>query len=266
MEHYFTGQEIYGDTFTLPEIQSWYEDEKEAYAELVAQYEQTYTYGYHHINIVHGFQYLPKQKFNQVLGLGSAYGYEFEPIQSAIANLVILEPSDHLKSNKIGNINVSYKKPNIDGHIDYPDDHFDLIVCFATLHHIPNVSYVLSELYRCVRKGGYVLIKEPIHSMGDWRLPRKGLTKRERGIPYPYFKQTFTNLGFTTVKESPHFTLTTVLTRKTRKLLRRPIYTYRAYVLFDKFVSQLFKWNISYHPTTRFKRIAPAEMMFVLTK
>lgn len=42
----------------------------------------------------------------------------------------------------------------MDGSIDFPDNFFDLILCFATLHHIPNVTFVISELFRTLRGGG----------------------------------------------------------------------------------------------------------------
>ena len=69
------------------------------------------------------------------------------------------------------------------GVIRYGGGYFDLIVCFGALHHIPNVSRIIGEFYRCSEKGGYVLMREPIISMGDWTKKRKGLTRRERGIP-----------------------------------------------------------------------------------
>lgn len=84
--------------------------------------------------------------------------------------------------------------------------------------------------------------------MGDWRKGRKGLTKRERGIPYGYFKEIIPKLGFKVVKESPHFTMTSFLVRKTNKLLPKPLYEYKSYLIADKYFSKLMKWNYCYHP------------------
>ena len=193
---------MYGDDFTFDEIRQWYEDEKEGYAELVKNYPKSYHYGYHKVNQLFGYRFLPKRKYKNVLGIGSAYGDEFSPISAMTENVYILEPSDNLKSSKIGETSVVYKKPNINGSIDFPDNYFDLIVCLGTLHHIPNVTYVLSELYRCLNRGGYVLLREPINSMGNWRQKRAGLTKRERGIPYSYFEKILPDLGFKQIKRS----------------------------------------------------------------
>lgn len=40
------------------------------------------------------------QKFENVLGFGSAYGFEFEPIVDKIGSITIVEPSEKLISNK----------------------------------------------------------------------------------------------------------------------------------------------------------------------
>lgn len=75
------------------------------------------------------------------------------------------------------------------GKISFEDNSFDLITSFSVLHHVPNVSFVISELVRVLSKDGYLLIREPIHSMGDWSVKREGLTKNERGIHYKLLEQ-----------------------------------------------------------------------------
>ena len=57
--------------------------------------------------------------------------------------------------------------------MEFPNNYFDLITSFGVLHHIPDVSKVFSELSRVLAPGGYLLIREPIVSMGDWSYPRK---------------------------------------------------------------------------------------------
>ncbi|MFO1522890.1 MAG: class I SAM-dependent methyltransferase [Kiritimatiellia bacterium] len=75
-------------------------------------------------------------------------------------------------------------------------DTFDLATCFGTLHHIPNVSQVLRELYRVMKPGGFALIREPAISMGDWTRPRPGLTRNERGLPFSWLTKTSREIGF----------------------------------------------------------------------
>jgi hypothetical protein len=59
---------IFDDT----QIREWFEDEKEAYSDLITGYEGEYAYGYHALNSVHGFSHIPKKSYNHVLGVGSA--------------------------------------------------------------------------------------------------------------------------------------------------------------------------------------------------
>jgi SAM-dependent methyltransferase len=264
---YLKGEKLIGDDFSLREIEKWYKDETEAYADLGSNETDKYVYEYHNINIVHGFNKLDKNKiFNKVLGIGAAYGNEFEPILDRIKEIHILEPSDQLISDNINGLKPIYKKPSVSGQIDYPDNTFDLITCFGVLHHIPNVTYIMSELYRILKPGGQLLVREPIISMGDWNFPRKGLTKRERGIPLKLFNEMISKIGFKVKSSSYCFALSSFLHRKIGHLLKKPIYAYLSYVYFDKIVSTLFAWNLRYHATKPYQRIAPQNIYFVLEK
>ncbi|HVX00668.1 MAG TPA: class I SAM-dependent methyltransferase [Candidatus Babeliaceae bacterium] len=266
MQVFFSGQELYGDNFSLEEISKWYADEKEGYADLIKERPNEYRYGYHEVNKYYGFKYLPKGKFGRTLGIGSAYGHEFIPILDQIQELYVLEPSDSLISPELRGIPVIYKKPSIDGKIDFADDFFDLIICFDTLHHIPNVSRILFEMARCLKPGGFLLFKEPIISMGNWNEPRIGLTKRERGIPLNFFRKTLKDLQLIVIKESLFFTMTSFITRKTSKVFKRPIFEHKGYLLFDNMLSRMFSWNIIYHASNKWQRIAPSEVFYVVTK
>ncbi|MEO6329620.1 MAG: hypothetical protein ABIO55_11835, partial [Ginsengibacter sp.] len=102
---YLSGKKLYGDDFSLNEIETWYNNEKEGYANLLADNKKKYRYGYHKRNIFHAFNYLPKNvSFTNALGIGSAYGDEFLPVINKISNLFIVEPSDNLVSDRLGNI------------------------------------------------------------------------------------------------------------------------------------------------------------------
>jgi SAM-dependent methyltransferase len=98
---------------------------------------------------MYGYKYLKKiSGFNKVLGLGSSWGYEFLPIIDKIRELHIIESSLQTRSKKLGSLIPVYHTPNVSGVIDFPDNSFDLITVFSTLHHIPNVTFVLKELFR----------------------------------------------------------------------------------------------------------------------
>lgn len=267
MEEYLKGIKLYGDEFSAAQIEKWYMQEAEAYADLGSKKKEDYTYWYHQFNTVHGFQKLKHvSKFENVLGLGSAWGFEFEPILDKIKKITIIEPSDNLVSNRIGNIAPTYVKPTITGELPFGDNQFDLITCFGTLHHMPNVTFSINELIRVLKPDGYLLIREPIISMGDWRQPRKGLTKNERGIPIHVFDSIFAKNKVEVVSKEYCYTMTSYLQRLFGKLFSKPIYSYRSYVLFDKYVSKLLKSNVHYHPKNKIERLSPQNVFYVIKK
>jgi SAM-dependent methyltransferase len=47
--------------------------------------------------------------------------------------------------------------------LDYPDDHFDLSIGFAILHHL-DLGLALAELYRVLKPGGVAYFAEPLGS------------------------------------------------------------------------------------------------------
>ncbi|WP_183562783.1 class I SAM-dependent methyltransferase [Mucilaginibacter sp. SP1R1] len=266
MNSYLNGKALFGDDFTIDQIADWYNKEKEAYANLGSKNAETYQYGYHALNNLHGFSYLKDKYFNNALGLGAAWGHEFDVIIDQIDHLHIIEPSDNLRSEKVGHIKPVYTTPEISGTINYPDGYFDLVTSLGTLHHIPNVSYVISELYRVTKKGGYILIREPVISMGDWTKPRNGLTTNERGIPLNIFRNILAQYPLQIINEGLCFTMTAFFQRIWIKLSKHPIYTFKSYVLLDKWLSKIFSRNLQYHATRKLQRIAPQSVFYVLKK
>ncbi|MGL4363605.1 MAG: class I SAM-dependent methyltransferase [Bacteroidales bacterium] len=264
----FSGQTLYGDNLSPEEIQTWFDDETHGFESLEGTVDKcSNEYDFHKFNFLNGFSKLPSSlKFEKVLGLGSAWGYEFEPYIDRMKNITIIEPSDKLVKNKIGNIIPTYVYPNMSGAIDFPDNTFNLITSFAALHHIPNVSFVVSELLRILKPGGYLLLREPITSMGDWRKPRKGLTKHERGIPPKIFEAVFEQSNIQIISKQYSFTGTFALQRILNKFTKIQLHNLKFYLYFDKVVSKLMKWNWNYHPKNIWQRIAPQNVFYVVTK
>ncbi len=95
-----------------------------------------------------------------------------------------------------------YVKPVSSGVFLFADGTFDLITCLGTLHHIANVTFVVSEMWRVLATGGHVLGREPMTSMGDWRRPRPDATKRERRIPLGYMDALVQRARFSVVRRS----------------------------------------------------------------
>jgi SAM-dependent methyltransferase len=242
------GEKLYGDDFMPEEIDAWFRDEQEGYYNLGAKDRASYRYLHHALDWMHGFSVLPRKSFQHVLGIGSAYGDEFLPIASGAGRITILEPSEGFVVKDIRGTSVEYVKPAPNARMPFADSSFDLITCLSVLHHIPNVSAVIGEVFRCLEPGGFALIREPVVSMGDWRRPRKGLTSRERGIPLPLLRKMISQAGFHVLRESAC------------------VFNSRFWTYADAVVSRFPVWPERYHATRWFHKLRPAAAFFVLEK
>ena len=261
LDDYLSGAKLYGDDFDVADVKRWYDEEAEGYADLVKR-NADYRYVYHALDQFYGYRHTILRSSSSALGVGSAFGDELLPVIDTLSDIVILEPSkwlaDHTKLER-----ATYLTPNVTGEIDLPTDTFDLITCLGVLHHIPNVSFVLGELYRCLRRGGYMLLREPIVSQGDWTIPRPGLTKNERGIPLAILDKMLESTGFQTVARNLwDFSPLARLCKMVR------VETYNSYliVLLDRLMSRLFGLNTRYHRVLMRHKFGPAAAYYVLTK
>lgn len=263
IEAYLTGQRLYGNDFSPEAIAAWFRDEKEGYYQLGAHDREAYRYGYHAINQAHGFRWLPSIDQIRLLGIGAAYGEELVPVLDRCVDVTVLEPADGFSGEEIQGVPARYVKPDPSGRLPFADAAFDLITCFSVLHHIPNVSTVVREMSRCVRPGGYVLLREPTISMGDWRAPRRGLTKHERGIPLAIFRSFIAEAGFEVVREARcMFSLTSRL----RYVVRGSVFNAPWAVALDEALCRLPIWSPRYHPRHAFDKLRPTAVAYVLRK
>ena len=263
-EHFFNGKALVGDDFSLEELEKWYEDEAEGYAGLVSDYEN-YEYEYHALNIMHGFSKLPGGKIGKAIGLGSAYGEEFFPILDRLDSLILVDPSEKTRSDVISDVPVQYIKPSILGDLDIENGSIDLATSFGSLHHIANVSHVIAEYGRILRPGGHFLIREPIVNMGDWRAPRGGLTKRERGIPFSIMQDAIEKGGMEIIRATPcFFPPWHALVYKFQKQAGLCSVPWQTKV--DQWLSMIFSFNIHYNRDTIFKKFGPTSFMWVCRK
>jgi SAM-dependent methyltransferase len=260
---YFAGEVLYGDDLGGAELEEWFADERNGYFDLYGGGVSSDTYGYSELARQHAFRWLPPLENSDVLGIGSADGTEIVPLVHLARSVTIIEPAEGFARTQIAGKPVRYIKPQVSGLLPFPDRSFDLTVCFSVLHHIPNVSTVIVEMARVTRPGGHVLLREPTVSMGDWRLPRRGLTKRERGIPRELFREIVRKAGFEIVRETPcMFSATSRLNRLTRRgVWASPFLTW-----LDACVCALPIWSSRYHTTKIWHRFRPTALALVLRK
>ena len=148
---------LYGDDFTNQQIDKWYAEEENGYANLGYIDSETDYYPYHLMNQKYGWKYIPSSLGN-VLSLGGAFAAEFEEVSTGVNKITVIEPGEKFWRKEAYGLQLNYLKPNVDGHLNFSDETFDTVTAFGVLHHIPNVSFVLSELVRVLKPGGYILI------------------------------------------------------------------------------------------------------------
>lgn len=260
----FKGQELYGDSFTTDQIINWYEEEKEAYADLYSHEGKETAYPYHGINTYHCYRHLTADRLPDVLSIGGSYGEELLPILHKIDRITILEPSSQLQAESLQGIPLRYVSPEATGNMLFPDNSFDVVTCFGVLHHIPNVSKVMAEIHRVLKPGGHFLLREPIVSMGDWTKPRPGLTKNERGIPEHLLDGIITQLDFKVTNYALCFSKPFDLI--VGKLLDINVYNSPRYVKIDAILGRIIHPNYVYHPKNVLQKFRASCCACVLQK
>jgi hypothetical protein len=263
LERSLAGEVLYGDDFSPTEIAAWFEDERNGYFALEDRNRARYQYGYHALNQRHAYRFLPTRPFKHTLGFGSAYCDELLPILDRLQRITVVEPGNGFESREIRGKRVEYHEPEASGKLKFADESFDLITCFSVLHHIPNVSEVVRELARCLEPGGFLIFREPVISMGDWRRPRKGLTQRERGIPFDILRRIIEISGLEILQERRCMF---PVTARLRYLMPSPVYNSQLCVRLDEWVSRLPFWPNRYHPAHWYHKLRPSAVSVVAQK
>lgn len=261
---YFSGEKLYGDDLKPHEVEAWVAEEVAGYESTWAKGPEAYYYSYEEMDKRHGFRHLGDRVFEEVLGFGCAYGDEFKPIADQIKKIILFEPSDAFANiREIFGIPTEYVKPNFNGTMPFDANRFDLITNISVMHHIPNVSHVMSECYRCLKQGGIMLLRMVIVSQGDWRAARIGLTKRSRGVPLNILHEIIRDTGFKVNRSAPCFF---PIIPKLVKVVDFGMYDNYTVTWLDAVLSKAFAWNIKYHVTKLHEKFAPQCVYMVLEK
>ena len=266
VERCFAGKELFGDSFAPQDIERWYELESHAYAQMSGSGKTTKeiaNYGYHEMNKHYGYRYLPDIRYERVLGFGSGYGDDMLPVLDRCGEVFIIEPGDVFWEHHLGEKNVSYHKPKPSGDMPFEDSAFDLILCFSALHHVANVSKIISEFARVLRKDGWLIIREPTTSMGDWFAERPGTTSCERGIPADIMNGFILGNGLTIRKQTPcDFAPWNRLVSS----FGISCYSSRFATRVDAVFSRIFSFNRAYYAKNVFRKFRPGARFYVCAK
>ena len=266
IDRYLRGEALYGDDLSPEEIEEWMAGDRQDYEAKPTTHEA----GYHNhaLNRRHGFRHLPHDReWERVLSLGGGSGEELEPIASHVRRIDVVEPGDLFVKGEIHGVPAEYRKPGRLNELPYDDETFDLVLAFGVLHHIPNVTFVIGEVARCLVPGGYACLREPTVSMGDWRRSRQALTRRERGIPLGVFRRAVAQAGLETIAETRcGFAPLGKIGRIVRR--RFPLYEMdsRPLVRLDAWLCKLFGWSTVYHAEHLLSQIRPTAVALVIRK
>ena len=153
---------------------------------------------------------------------------------------------------------------SIDGSINARGSFFDVICAFSVLHHMANVSKTIHELHRVLKPKGFVFIREPCSSMGDWSKPRKA-TPNERGIAKSWMVKTATSIGFKAV----HNPVPIVFEPLNKLIIARfgcPNSLLIVLYVIDRFISGILSFNDYYWRDTVIKKFGPSSYFFSFQK
>lgn len=262
LQDYYSGHKLWGDDFSLDEIREWYALEENACFDIYDQGKKRMPNN----DLMHwqfGYQWALKDRgtLGKVLGVGSGNGEEFRPVRQWIEHLHIVESAAGYFQN---DATTTYAKANVDGTLEFGDQFFDTVVNIAVLHHIPNVSHVLQELFRVLKPGGVCLIKEPITTLGPWHIPRKpGLAPCERGFPRSWLEKKVREAGFETIRKT-YFEFPPL--RHVRDRGGVDTYNSSFWIKLDQLCCMLTSWNYRYYRMTWLQKLAPSYVFLVLRK
>jgi hypothetical protein len=265
------GVELFGDSMNGDEIRHWYEMEKEAfsgYLEKNTASERVHPFYVQSMRRVLAKVGMGRQDLKSILIMGPGEGNEVDQLarMHPTAQIILVEPSEELRVRLRGRFpRAEIVVPEYTGKLSLDDNSISLAVAMGVLHHIPNVSYVLSELYRVLESSGLLYLREPCSAMGIWGVKRGGLTPNERGIATTWMKKTTEELGFSELRKPRPMGLDPILKLASKSLTDAQLGSSALYHL-DALSSKLLAFNNQYYRDGILKRVGPSSYEYLLKK
>ncbi len=117
----------------------------------------------------HAVSLIPERKYKRTLDVGTGIGIMLPTLSKisekveAIDSSSIISYTKHMV-NKRRLSNVTVKKFDAKHITQYPDRHFDLIVCMSTLEHIHQLDEIFQTFKRLLTKNGILIIGFPVET------------------------------------------------------------------------------------------------------
>lgn len=110
-------------------------------------------------------QRLPLRDSSRVLDIGTGTGLQLRAIHdrqpgAKLYGLDLSGPAIEAARNALVDLEVDLRAGNI-GAAPYPDDHFDLVTCNASMSYWEDPRECFNEIYRILKPGGEALLFEP---------------------------------------------------------------------------------------------------------
>jgi SAM-dependent methyltransferase len=265
------GTRLVGDDFAEQQLALWFSQEQEAFHSTDAgNSEEDPWYAYmRYVNEVLGFSAIrgKTNSPNAMLVLGPGSGTEVQQFAQTHpgCKLSFLEASRSFQAllrERFPSSNIV--EPKFTGEIALADQTQDIVCALSVLHHIPNVSKVLREISRVTRKGGFLILREPCSSMGDWRYPRSA-TPNERGISQYLLVRIAEHAGFV-LQNQPVPVLLEPINKFLKKTIGFKRISFRALYRVDRVLSLLVSVNDHYWRDSWFKKIGPSSYFYLFRK
>lgn len=266
MERTNNNFKLIGNDYNKKKIKQWYLEEETYHNNIVGDRWNKYPSIYEVFNNKYGFdKHFKPTSESRVLSFGCAEGLDLEKLYKKYSFLLYGLESSNSLINKFKRRfpKAEIKKADQKGKIDFEDNFFDYISILGVLHHIPNISFVLSELTRVLKPNGIMIIREPISSMRPTGVKPIGLSPNERGIPIDFFIKEFEKLNLKIIKYTYSFFPPLVILIEKFRIPK--IILHRLYYL-DKFLSTLSSNNLKYQRTTILERCAAGSAYYVVKK